>query len=135
MDIRLYKIMETSYGDYTYWLEYKINGCFGYIITDDPNKYTTEKLNSMIYELFIDKKHINVCSKYLAAIIEECRQSDNDMYFVEYGELEEDHPNVNEFLEELQKEIHLLGISPYVKLNEDGCYITVYGGVITKFLF
>ncbi len=38
-------------------------------------------------------------------------------------------------LENLKQEVTNLKLDDYIRFNEDNCPITVYGGVITKFIF
>ena len=145
-EIKVERIMETSYEDGTNWVEYKIGNRWGYEITEevaegDEGIYQSwidsEKVNT---KNLVEKINIENCSIYLAEIIENCRQSDNEMWFVEFEDLEEvvgttEEDVIENFLLELQEETIKLGIEDYVNFNEDDCAITVYGGVITKFLF
>ena len=61
------------------------------------------------------------------------------MWFVEWEDLEEilsnDEGDIKSFLAILKDEVEKLELSDYIKFEEDGVAITVYGGVITKFLF
>ena len=145
-EIKVYRVMETTYEDGTCWIEYNVNNEVGYEITEDYSEgeenaiegiYNSESFDK---EKLINKPSINVCSKYLAKIIEECRQSDNEMWFVEYEDLEKELNTtekdiIEKFLIDLQEEVVKLGLNNYITFGEDGCEITVYGGIITKFLF
>ena len=76
------------------------------------------------------------CSPYLASIIQDCLQSENEMWFVEDDDEEFEELNQDEnFLPNLELEVKKLGLEYYIRFEEDDCHITVYGGVITKFLF
>lgn len=145
-EIKVERIMETTYEDGTSWVEYTTpNGSLGYEVTEDYEEGDEKELEKEInddeitYNGMIDKKYISVCSEYLAGIIEECRQSDNEMWYIEYEELQEElsvcKDEVDNFIVKLQDEVNRLDIQEYITFYEDGCVITVYGGVITKFLF
>lgn len=146
-EIKVDRIMETTYEDGTSWVEYRTpQGCFGYEITEDYEEGDEEELEKEInkdevtYNGMLDKKHISQCSDFLEEIIEECRQSDNEMWFVEFRDLEKELKTdekdiIDNFLLKLQKEVHDLGIKDYITFYEGEIAITVYGGVITKFLF
>ena len=140
-NIEIFRIMDTTYEDNTSWIEYRVNDSFGYEIIDgeeqEHNKEQIEKVfNGIepINDMLANKKSINKCSDFLRTIIEECRQSDNEMWFVEYEDLE-DIENKEEFILKLDDEIFELELGDYITINEDGVAITVYGGVITQFLF
>ena len=85
----------------------------------DAKPKTVETYTRAIRQLF----------KYLAEIIEECRESENEMWFVEEDEITEEEAM------KISDEVERLGIEDYVRFYEDGCAITIYGGVITRFLF
>lgn len=130
------RIMETSYEDGSHWVEYKVDGeNLGYIDTkefkEDEEKVLQELIDngSFNIEKMINKNHVSVCSNYLAEIIENCRQSENEMWFVEDEEISKEE------IEKIEEEVSQLGLDGYITFNEDGCAITVYGGVITQFLF
>ena len=136
-------IMYTSYEDGTVWVEYDVYGDLSYRQTD---KFTDEEIekaqkeiddaqNDMnqdrdLYGEIAYKPHISICSPYLAEIIEDCRSSENDMWYVDEGEMPE---NISK--EELEKEIDRLGLWNYVSVDYDGCDVVVFGGIITKFRF
>lgn len=138
-------IMETSYDDNSNWIEYIIGDRYGYeldYVAKEGMEEITEKAyntNEKLNHLAIDKPLIDVCSKFLKEIIEECRQSENEMWFIEDGDLQE-HYNIEEeeqekFIEKIIDEAEKLGVGEYITCYEDGALITVYGGIITKFLF
>lgn len=144
-DIKIMNIMGAMFGDNTYWLEYKVNEKLGYEILENITEDGEELINKMVEngkisrEKLIGKKCISECSKYLEEIIEECRQSDNEMLFVEFDELKEElsacDDEIEGFIGKLEEEVIRLGLENYITFYEDGTAITVYGGVITKFLF
>lgn len=72
---------------------------------------------------------ISECSELLAEIIEECRQSENQMWFVEFGTMK--LGNVKRIKEEVKK----LGLEDCITFLEDDCLITVYGGVLDEIIF
>lgn len=132
------RIMSTSYDDGTSWSEYSTPIGLGYEITTEYEEGEECKVK-IDPEKLTNKKSIYQCSNYLGKIIEQCRQSDNDMWFVEWEDLQEeislDKEVQEDFLDELNTEIEKLGLKDYVKTYEDDCAVTVYGGVITEFLF
>ena len=140
-NIEIFRIMDTTYEDNTSWIEYRVNDKFGYEIIDgeeqEHNKEQIEKVfNGIepINDMLANKKSINKCSDFLRTIIEECRQSDNEMWFVEYEDLE-DIEDKEKFLLGIEDEVMMLGLQDYIRFHEDEAAITVYGGVITQFLF
>ena len=140
-NIEIFRIMDTTYEDNTSWIEYRVNDSFGYEIIDgEEQEHSKEQIEKVfngiepINDMLANKKSINKCSDFLKTIIEECRQSDNEMWFVEYEDLE-DIENKEEFILKLDDEIFELELGDYITINEDGVAITVYGGVITQFLF
>ena len=134
--IKINNIFETIYANNTCWLSYDVNGRTGYDIIDEKhigdesriqflcNKY--KKLN----EKYAKKNIITVCSSYLQSIIEACLQSDNEIYFVEYEDIQD-----NLLLSQLKDEVVNLNIHDVGTFDEDGCAITVAGEVLTRFLF
>lgn len=154
-NIKITGIMETSYEDGSYWVEYSVEGKLGYeIITpnekDDFNNGDEGYYNGVFKECLerayntiealnktATEKFYNVCcGEYLSELIENCRQSDNEMWFVEYDELKEDVEDGKiKSTEELIDVVGILGLNEYIKFDEDDCAITIYGGVITKLLF
>lgn len=143
--IEVKQIMDTSYEDGSCWIEYLLDEMFyGYIHSDDISDDLEELEEGMEEEVqgWIDCEKINPANLFmkrtidsilpeLAKLIEECRQSDNDMWFVEYEDVEEQNLDV----EKIEKEVERLGLEGYVTFDENDCAITVYGGVITQFLF
>lgn len=116
--MKILGITQTTYDDNSVWITYETNGKVG-------------------YELVETKPNLKeACSPYLASIIMDCLQSENEMWFVEdddeeFNELCEDE----NFLPDLYAEVQRLGLDDYIRFGEDGCHITVYGGIITRFLF
>ena len=92
-------VMETSYEDGTYWIEYSVDGKLGYEIVDSNYEMNEEELKETYQEKYnsdseinssLAKKHnVKDCSSQLAELIESCRQSENEMWFVEEDEIEE----------------------------------------------
>ncbi|HBJ1651322.1 hypothetical protein FDA33_10060 [Clostridium botulinum] len=121
-------ISKTTYDNETYWIEYKVNDKFGYEISSEDREF---KFN----DKFINKKDLSICSSYLKSIINKCLESDNEMFFEEYEDFNKIISGDNTFLDKLKKEIAALGIQDVIIFDEDGCAITVYGEVITRFLF
>lgn len=133
--ININRMIETSYEDGSCWIEYIIEknkiGYIHYYTENEDMKdllehyyNTNEKLNEML----TDKPSISVCSNYLRELIEECMESENEMWFVEEEDID------NESLEKVKQEVDNLKLSEYITFNEDAA-ITIYGEVITKFLF
>lgn len=146
VEVLIEKVNETTYEDGTVWIGYTVGDKLGYeissLIKSDCNlKDLEETVNRFkeIKDIFVNKPIVSDCGEFLAEIINDCRQSDNEMWFVEYEDLEEVHniaPNCQEqFLKDIDNRISELGLDDYIKVHEDGCAVTVYGGVITKFLF
>ena len=134
--IKVQRIMETTYEDGTYWIEYLVNDKkLGYEISEEIEEDIVKELQNWIYnkkfnsEQLTKKKDIEECSSCLAEIIEQCRQSENEIWFIEEDEITEEE------VKKLEDEVNKLGIEDYVTFYEDGCVITVYGGIITQFLF
>lgn len=136
-------IMDTDYEDGTVWVEYDVYGNLSYRQTDKFTDDDIEKAQKEIddaqndvnqdrnlYAEIAYKPHISICSPYLAEIIEECRCSDNNMWYVDEGEM----PDYVD-KKELEKEIDKLGLWNYVSVDYDGYDVVVFGGVVTKFRF
>ena len=145
-NIEIFRIMDTTYEDNTSWIEYRVNDSFGYEIIDgEEQEHSKEQIEKVfngiesINDMLANKKSINKCSDFLRTIIEECRQSDNEMWFVEIEDIAEEVGeyviNQKLFIEGIQEEVCNLKLGDYIKFFEDGAVITVYGGVITQFLF
>lgn len=145
-NVKIEKINETTYEDGTVWIGYSVGDKTGYEIStivkqnsniDDLTKFVNkfEEVNN----IFVNKPTVDSCGEFLAKIINDCRESDNEMWFVEFEDLEDIHGIAfeahDQFLEDLDERIVDLGLQGYINTNEDGCAVTVYGGVITKFLF
>lgn len=145
--IEINAIMFTSYDDDSRWVEYTFNNgnenMLGYellegkeigledeeilkMLNDDQDKYT-------------NKIYIDSVSEHLRDWIENCRMSDNDMWFVESDDLlseigsEEEVKRFMECMEEEYADIEEL--KGYIEFDYNDLEITIYGGIITKFLF
>lgn len=126
-------IDETSYEDDTYWVHYEIKGSLGYEIIEG-DKIELYKVGS---EILVDHKpKVTVCSDSLQNLLDECRGSDNEMWFVEKDEMTEDEVlKIQEEVTRLDDEYENLELWECITFGEDGAAITVYGGSCTKFLF
>lgn len=167
--ITIDRIMETSYEDNTSWIEYEVNGKFGYEIVEDVTEEDMESIEQYYNQIYFEmesainkgiditpivdkckksnnrvwrvafKPHISVCSKFLEDMIESCRQSDNDMWYMDTKDMieyvEGNKEKYNSIMDNLEDEIDSLGLKGYVTINEYGYVVTVFGGSITKFLF
>ena len=134
--IKVHLINKTSYENETNWITYSIGDVYAYEISEAFEEGDEKILQDMIdkkivnfYEKFINKKTIKEVHPTLADMIINCLQSDNDMWFVEYGEISEKE------IELVKKEVERFKLQEYVTFDEDDCAVTVYGGVITEFLF
>lgn len=136
-------IVETNFGDDTSWIVYSVGDKIGYELTEyGCSKEEVQQEIDCSYEKLVKlirKNSILKCSDYLRGIIEECSRSDNEMWFVEFDELEKMLSNsdddIKRFINRIAEEVESLGIEDYIKFYEDDCAITVYGGVATQFLF
>ena len=111
---------ETSFGDGTYWVEYKNeNGRIGYEIIENENeKINPKDENKILIEEFCSKDDID-----------ELRMSENDMWFIEY-----DDEDFDEKEEMINKDIEKYPfLKEYITFESD-C-IALYGGMITEILF
>ena len=117
-------------------LSYDVNGRIGYDIVDDKHIGDESRIQFLcnnhkrLNEKYSNKNIISACSSYLQSIIEACLQSNNEMYFVEYEDMQD-----NLLLSQLKDEVVHLNIHDVVTFDEDGCAITVAGEVLTRFLF
>lgn len=178
------RIMETTYGDNTFWVEYRLNNkYFGYEILEKsdldkiPNtitekeliqlfqqeNYTDEAIKNMMndknlvqkeshlesvkkyLEIEYDKPeilaklsskpHVSVCGENLEYLIEECRQSDNEMWYID-KDMFKSKEEKDEFINEISSFVSKLNLENYVVFNIDNYnVITIFGGILTKFLF
>ena len=155
MVLKNMNLIKTSYSDNentSFWVEYKTEKGFGYELIDYKDTIDSElskeefisylmkeknmsRLEALDY--VINKHSITECSDYLQSIIESCRQSDNDMWFVEFDDEEylENLKTNESFVNDLKNEIKKLNLEDEIVMGEDECHITVYGGVITHFIF
>ena len=128
--ITIDRIMETAYEDGTSWVEYIVNGRYAYEIIEGTNEdEVMAKFLSLEPKKLENKIKLKECSELIQDIIEECRGSENEMWFVDEDEI------TTEEVEKIEKEIMALGLEEYITTWEDGCAITVYGGALTKFIF
>lgn len=117
-EIKDVNIFDTSYEDNSKCLELTLmDGSFSY-----------ELLRNRTFLEFKEKQSITTLSKELAELINNCRLSDDDMLFVEVGEIDDTT------LKRLKEEVFLLNLYEYIEFGEDPL-ITIYGGIITKFTF
>lgn len=133
-EIKLKEIAETTFENGTSWIEYEWKGKTGYILTEEYHEGDEEKAQAWLIDNLVEavgKPSLEACSEYMAELIKNCRQSDNEMWFVEYEELEEEGFD----LEALENEAEKLGLSFYFEFDNGDCAIAVFGGIITKFLF
>lgn len=185
--IEVFRVMETSYEDGSYWIEYMVNGAWGYeivygidklkrTVSDDEiiEKMTRDCSDNDVIERLINSKsaieeeailenarryyenlfntdielnkkltskpYLSVCDDNLKDYIEECRQSENEMWYITSEDLEEefgdDQEAKDKYIEKLQEEVEKLGINKYIEFYQDDYDIVVfYGGIITQFLF
>lgn len=144
-NIKINRIMETTYEDGTCWIEYEVKienkPYFGYVITDKVTEETPineveDAINNdpKILSELVSKPLISTCSDYLELLVEECRQSENEMWFVDYEDME-DLEVTQEMLDSLAEEVAGKDLSLYVVVDDKEYAVTVYGGTITKFLF
>lgn len=148
-NIKINNIIKTSYEDGLSWIEYTFkdennNTLIGYDLIfgeySEEDEKDIEKLYNSIESLnlnSINKAKITTIDEYLAKIIEECRTSENEMWFVEFNDLKEcvSKEKISDFINRLKNLVNEISINNYIKFNEYGYLITVYGGIITKFLF
>ena len=133
---RVERIMETTYENGTYWIEYTTDGQYGYELNTRFKPGDEKKLQELIIagEYNVDKMEckpsIGACSERLGGYIKECLESENEMWFVE-----NDEEISQEEILEIAKEVEKLGLEQYVTFYKDDCKITIYGGIITEFLF
>ena len=143
--IKITCVDETTYEDGSVWIEYNYNGKYGYEISYEYQDGDINAIMSDIKNGFIKidgEKNINVTdlinkpdvemnSSYLAKIINSCRQSQNEMWFVEYDDEELEEISV----EKLEDEVYNSGLYDYFDFDNGDYAIAVFGGVSTKFLF
>lgn len=149
MIIDVFRIDKTTYEDDTSWVHYSIKDdkgekdlYLGYEIINDLDNdcNDTDKLIESFNTLFNEDKEAyakvvdkpileKVCSTELKDLIEETVSSDNEMWYVDEGEMEPD------LVESIKNEVKKLNIQDWFIFNSEDTLITIYGGVITKFLF
>lgn len=116
-----------------YVMEYRFKGKTGYKCTIGDSR----DLSSYDIDELINKPHISECCPYLQTLIKETLSTDNGMVFVEdddedYLNYIKDNPDG---LDDLSVEVDKFDLDLCLRFDEDDCPITVYGGIITKFLF
>ena len=185
--IEVLRVMETSYEDGSYWIEYMVNGLYGYeivygidklkrTVSDDEiiEKIKSDYSDNDVIERLINSKsaieeeailenarryyenlfntdvelnkkvtskpYLSVCGDDLKDYIEECRQSENEMWYITSEDLEEEFGDNQEakdkYIEKIQEEVEKLGVNEYIEFYQDDYDVVVfYGGIITQFLF
>ncbi|WP_315074443.1 hypothetical protein [uncultured Clostridium sp.] len=141
--IKINEIYNTTYRNGTSWLSYNCMGKTGYEIINERNQSEKQRLQELcnrsgyLNKKLTNKNIIDVCSSYLQYIINKCLESEEEMYFVEAESLNGLIPEDEQasFLDTLIEEVVNLKIKDFIKFDEDGFAITVYGGVLTQFLF
>lgn len=159
--IEVLRVMETSYENGSYWIEYSVNGLMGYEIVyniqdieliKSPKEIIKRVDNARIYyqRLFntdaeLNKKLTSKCKlstfdSELKHYIEECLESENEMWYITEEDLEEMFGNnedvKNNYITKIQEEAQKLGLEEYIEVNKnDDDVIIIYGGIITHFLF
>ena len=185
--IEVLRVMETSYEDGSYWIEYMVNGAWGYeivygidklkrTVSDDEiiEKIKSDYSDNDVIERLINSKsaieeeailenarryyenlfntdvelnkkvtskpYLSVCGDDLKDYIEECRQSENEMWYITSEDLEEEFGDNQEakdnYIKKIQEEAKKIGVSEYVEVYENSDDVVVfYGGIITQFLF
>lgn len=146
-DISVLKIEATTYDDCSIWIEFfdRNTGLYSYEISYEYTSDSIEEINNDLIngsikldqesfknsiDLF-NKKELSSCSEDLRDLIESCYQSENEMWFVEYDDIELVDYNLIALMEEVED----LKLSNYFEFDNGDAYITVFGGVITEFLF
>ena len=185
--IEVFRVMETSYEDGSYWIEYMVNGAWGYeivygidklkrTVSDDEiiEKIKSDYSDNDVIERLINSKsaieeeailenarryyenlfntdvelnkkvtskpYLSVCGDDLKDYIEECRQSENEMWYITSEDLEEEFGDNQEakdnYIKKIQEEVEKLGVNEYIEFYQDDYDVVVfYGGIITQFLF
>lgn len=137
-------LTETSFENDTSWLCYSYKNYYGYEIVKNNGMSEEDyqmlcNSNATFYRTMTKKPLLTDCSPYLQEIILECSQSENEMWFVEWEDLDAlDLDTMEEkknFLATLQEEIRELGIGDDIEIDTDDTAIIVYGGVLEEFLF
>lgn len=122
--------VETELQEDSMWYYYKaIKGdriIESFIILEEM--LSTEVIRNSIEEKISNTEFIDIkeVSEDLRSLIEDCHSSENEMYFVEYSEVSE---WTDERINRVQEEVLDLNIDNYIRFGEDGCLITVYGGI------
>lgn len=147
--VTLYRIEKTTYEDGSYWITYDLTDkIYSYELftptemdptfnpkTDDVTPLAERYLQSLNPATLANKPQLETCSQFMQDLINETKQSENEMWFVD-AEMAEEDEITEEKLEELKEEIARLGIGDYfdfgdTSIGED--VIIVFGGAITCF--
>lgn len=121
------RITETTFENNTYWVEYYINGYVTYeLVENNDIDYCTKLISNKNIN---DKINILYCHPLIANLVNECLSSENEMLYVEYDEITDEKLNI------ILKEVIKLNLSDIVTFDENDCAITLYGEIITRFLF
>ena len=160
-NIEVLRVMETSYENGSYWIEYNVNGLYGYEIVYDiqnieqikSDKEIIKRIdNARIYyqRLFntdtelnkklTSKRKLSSCDSELKHYISECLESENEMWYITEEDLEEEFGDNQEakdnYIKKIQEEVEKLGVNEYIEFYQDDYDVVVfYGGIITQFLF
>lgn len=114
------RITETTF-------EYYINGYVTYeLVENNDIDYCTKLISNKNIN---DKINILYCHPLIANLVNECLSSENEMLYVEYDEITDEKLNI------ILKEVIKLNLSDIVTFDENDCAITLYGEIITRFLF
>lgn len=144
-------ISKSTYENETCWVQYceeivdkkdVVRSKVGYILTDNVTEDTDKKIledlinkDETLLKRCLEKPYYkDVCSEYLSGLIIECLQSENEMWYVDYEDMEELEVT-QETLDYLRIEVEKLGLSAHITVDDGEYAVCVYGLVITKFLF
>lgn len=139
-EITITSIDKTTYEDGTHWINYTYKNAkgeeyLGIELTSSYQKGDEKELQDIIdgekvnTKYMMDKPLVKETVKVFKDLLINTLHSDNEMWFVEYGELSEEEIKL------VEKEAERFNVQDYVKFDEDDCAVTIYGGIITKFLF
>lgn len=140
--IKVQRVMETTFENDTFWIEYQYNGAISYEISSSVDENTDIKIleeainsNPKLIEKYTNKPHIDsVTNPILKNVIIECLQSDNEMWYVDYDEMEEESIT-EEDLVNLKADVFNLKLKEDISVDDGEYAICVYGGVITELFF
>lgn len=141
--ISITNISQTSYDDNTSWVTYVTKkGYKGVILcSSDYNKeQISDTLNILTdyKEYLINKPHIKETGDFLQKIFSELLSSENDILFLQENYISDSDNKIEDIffkLISLDKDIKKFNLEKCFSFFEDGDIITVYGGLLSKFLF